>query len=291
MTRARTARRLGSVLSHVTTPPAAAEAEAFATPHAEEDDDFYADSIAALALETELPVVVFEAVLPRQRVEMTVRNDGTKRLLRALAAEGRCLGVVGRDPASEAALSFGCECEVARAAEQPDGSLRAELVGRRCFSVDESRLDADGCSVASVSWAYTAPPPEAEPEVELQPVRAAAEQLYALVDEWLWLVPASGAERHPDHMCTHPPSTLPAAQPALTSAAPGCSGGAGGARASTAGALGRRGDVGRGGDQPDTRARCRPRDPPRTLPCHLSVSLWRCRSLPGLLSVERGAAR
>ena len=194
-------RRIAQLLSHVR--PAAAEQSVVdrLDGAAEPDDSLYDASVAALAVQDQLPVVVLDLLLPRQRVQLAVQDVAHTRMvcgcLESAAGGGApaCFGVVGRDPLSQQPLSFGVECEILHS-ELAGGTMQIELVGRRCFSVQGATRQSDGHSVASVGWAFAEPPEPAE----LAPLRASTEQLYALTEEWLSLVLATGAEQHPGHM-------------------------------------------------------------------------------------------
>ena len=198
-----TTRRVATLLSHVS--PAAAEATVVTEPSVvEPDDSSYEGSVAALALQDSLPVVLLDALLPRQRIQLAVEDDVHKRMVcgcleAAASGAAPCFGVVGRDPLSEQPLSFGVEVEIVRSA-LANGVMRLELVGRRCFSIEDSTT-VDGYSVASVGWAYTAEPDKDAVEVEEEPqderaaLQSAVKQLYALTDEWLGLVMATDREQ------------------------------------------------------------------------------------------------
>ena len=225
-------RRVGALLSHVN--PAAAEATV-ATEHsiAEPDDSDYDATVATLATQNSLPVVLLDALLPRQRMRLAVEDDVHKRMvcgcLEAAAAAGTAasFGVVGRDPLSEQPLSFGVEVEIVRSA-LANGAMQLELVGRRCFSIEGEASTVDGYSVASVGWAYSAEADAAEvevAEVEEQPeeeeraaLQGAVKQLYALTDEWLGLVLATGREQYAGHVGASPPTPSQSLcmRPALT---------------------------------------------------------------------------
>lgn len=193
-------RRISAMLSHVR--PAAADVE---TGHQsgevvrEPDDSLYDAHVAEVAVQDQLPVVVLDMLLPRQRVKLTVNDASHTRMvcscLDDAAARGTapCFGVVGIDPLSGQPLSFGVECEVMNS-NHATGAMQIELLGRRCFTVRDTSQQSEGYAVAEVSWAFAEP---AEPGAD---IGKAMTQLYTLTEQWLELVVATGAEQYPGHI-------------------------------------------------------------------------------------------
>lgn len=197
-------RRIAALLSHVQSAAADAELDQQSELHGgvhEPDDSRYDDHVAELAVKDQLPMVVLDMLLPRQRVKLAVENVSHTRMvctcLESAAASGTapCFGVVGIDPQTQQPLSFGVECEVLTSALAA-GTMQIELVGRRCFAIRGLPYQTDGQTIAKVAWAF------AEPNEARDGLAGALTQLYRLTDEWLDLVAATGVEQHPGHIGT-----------------------------------------------------------------------------------------
>ena len=99
-------RRVAALLSHVR--PAAADVETHTEAEIEREpyDGMYDAHVADLAVQEQLPVVVLDMLLPRQRVSLAVNDAAHTRMVRGCldtaAASGTapCFGVVGIDPLS-----------------------------------------------------------------------------------------------------------------------------------------------------------------------------------------------
>ena len=99
-------RRVAALLSHMR--PAAADVETHteAETEREPDDGMYDAHVADLAVQEQLPVLVLDMLLPRQRVSLAVSDAAHTRMvcgcLESAAASGTapCFGVVGIDPLS-----------------------------------------------------------------------------------------------------------------------------------------------------------------------------------------------
>jgi hypothetical protein len=77
------------------------------------EDALLEEQVAALALEEELPIVIMDAMLPRQVAVFMVSDDAHAQLVaRCLESDVSAFDVIGIDPETRAPLHTGVEVEI-----------------------------------------------------------------------------------------------------------------------------------------------------------------------------------
>jgi hypothetical protein len=97
-----------------------------------------------------LPILVLDALLPRQRLTITMDDDAGRRLLRDCVDQfDSMLGVHGYDPRTKNILPTGTQVKVVVG----EGGSTVTLIGQRRYSLcAQPRLEADTYYVCDVEW-------------------------------------------------------------------------------------------------------------------------------------------
>ena len=125
--------------------------------HSTTVDAGYDDVVAALAMQTELPVVIAVAVLPQQRLLLTVVESNHLAMIAHCLDADRRFAMLGRIEETGQVLSYGTECEIVASEVKDDGSATVEVVGRRQFTLSgepwiEEVENLGGYQMARVNW-------------------------------------------------------------------------------------------------------------------------------------------
>lgn len=137
----------------------------------------------------ELPILVLDAMLPRQRLCISMDDDAGLRMLNdALERHDGELGVHGMDPSTGGVLPVGTQVKIVE-----HSGRNICIVGQRRYDlVARPTLHDDTYYTCEISWCE-------RDEGSASDV-AAARELEALVDQWLELVRKGGFEREPNQM-------------------------------------------------------------------------------------------
>lgn len=138
----------------------------------------------------ELPILVLDSMLPRQRLAISMDDEAGLKLVRdCIEMHCGCLGVHGFDPHTKSVNPAGTQVRIV----ERSGSM-VELVGERRYTLcARPKLHANTYYTCELSWAQ---PDEGSPQDV-----AAAEELGPLVARWTELV-RKGHEREPGQLDT-----------------------------------------------------------------------------------------
>lgn len=139
---------------------------------------------------TELPILVLDSLLPRQRLAISMDDESGLLLVRDCVAEyGGCVGVHGFDARSRSINPAGTQARIV----ERSGSM-VELVGERRYRLSAQPTRQKGTYyTCALEWV--------EPQPGSAPDTAAASQLEPLVAAWCALV-RKGHEREPGQLDT-----------------------------------------------------------------------------------------
>eukprot|EP00241_Pyramimonas_parkeae_P005880 CAMPEP_0114258912 /NCGR_PEP_ID=MMETSP0058-20121206/19599_1 /TAXON_ID=36894 /ORGANISM="Pyramimonas parkeae, CCMP726" /LENGTH=401 /DNA_ID=CAMNT_0001373897 /DNA_START=6 /DNA_END=1210 /DNA_ORIENTATION=- len=150
--------------------------------------------------ETELPLILLDAMLPRQRLLLSIPPHDTmnQAMLNAALNGSRTFAMLGMDRRTQTPLRHGTEVEITSSTVEEDGNMEIEIVGRRRLAlIGEPLLLEAGYTVGRVEFNVSEPPLDFEEQSKLLDL---SNQLDLLVEEWRRLVVEGDHERHQDQL-------------------------------------------------------------------------------------------
>ncbi|XP_012470704.1 uncharacterized protein LOC105788369 [Gossypium raimondii] len=138
-----------------------------------------------------IPLFVMDVVIPCQKFPLHIFEPRYRLMVRRIMEGNHRMGMVIRDPATDAIADFACEVEITECEPLPDGRFVLEIESRRRFRILRSR-DQDGYRMAEVEWVQDIPPRDATDREDLQELTNNAA---AHARSWLSTVKASTRDR------------------------------------------------------------------------------------------------
>ncbi|KAG4137487.1 hypothetical protein ERO13_D07G075000v2 [Gossypium hirsutum] len=138
-----------------------------------------------------IPLFVMDVVIPCQKFPLHIFEPRYRLMVRRIMEGNHRMGMVIRDPATDAIADFACEVEITECEPLPDGRFVLEIESRRRFRILRS-WDQDGYRMAEVEWVQDIPPRDATDREDLQELTNNAA---AHARSWLSTVKASTRDR------------------------------------------------------------------------------------------------
>ncbi|TYI18319.1 hypothetical protein ES332_A07G081800v1 [Gossypium tomentosum] len=138
-----------------------------------------------------IPLFVMDVVIPCQKFPLHIFEPCYRLMVRRIMEGNHRMGMVIRDPATDAIADFACEVEITECEPLPDGRFVLEIESRRRFRILRS-WDQDGYRMAEVEWVQDIPPRDATDRDDLQELTNNAA---AHARSWLSTVKASTRDR------------------------------------------------------------------------------------------------
>ncbi|KAB2073380.1 hypothetical protein ERO13_A07G070500v2 [Gossypium hirsutum] len=138
-----------------------------------------------------IPLFVMDVVIPCQKFPLHIFEPRYRLMVRRIMEGNHRMGMVIRDPATDAIADFACEVEITECEPLPDGRFVLEIESRRRFRILRS-WDQDGYRMAEVEWVQDIPPRDATDRDDLQELTNNAA---AHARSWLSTVKASTRDR------------------------------------------------------------------------------------------------
>ncbi|KAA3458374.1 LON peptidase N-terminal domain and RING finger protein 1 [Gossypium australe] len=107
-----------------------------------------------------IPLFVMDVVIPCQKFPLHIFEPRYRLMVRRIMEGNHRMGMVIRDPATDAIADFACEVEITECEPLPDGRFVLEIESRRRFRILRS-WDQDGYRMAEVEWVQDIPPRDA----------------------------------------------------------------------------------------------------------------------------------
>ncbi|KAK8617172.1 hypothetical protein V6N13_117139 [Hibiscus sabdariffa] len=136
-----------------------------------------------------IPLFVMDVVIPCQKFPLHIFEPRYRLMVRRIMEGNHRMGMVIRDPATDAIADFACEVEITECEPLPDGRFVLEIESRRRFRILRSS-DQDGYLMAEVEWVQDIPPSDAIDREDLQELTNNAAE-----DARSWLSTAKAATR------------------------------------------------------------------------------------------------
>mmetsp|Transcript_14844 Transcript_14844/g.31881 ORF Transcript_14844/g.31881 Transcript_14844/m.31881 type:complete len:372 (-) Transcript_14844:478-1593(-) len=168
----------------------------------QEDLDTLSTRIARLQEdEMVLPLILLDALLPRQRLQLTITKDDPSHLTMVQAAlkSSRTFAMLGVDPRTQTPLRHGTEVEITQFEELPDGALEIEVVGRRRLSLLGEPVAIEAGYTIGMVELCRGVPEKLDEEAQMRVLELSL-SLEPEVEEWQRLVREGGHERQPDQL-------------------------------------------------------------------------------------------
>ncbi|KAK5817942.1 uncharacterized protein LOC108450432 [Gossypium arboreum] len=138
-----------------------------------------------------IPLFVMDVIIPCQKFPLHIFEPRYRLMVRRIMEGNHRMGMVIRDPATDAIADFACEVEITECEPLPDGRFVLEIESRRRFRILRS-WDQDGYRMAEVEWVQDIPPRDATDREDLQELTNNAA---AHARSWLSTVKASTRDR------------------------------------------------------------------------------------------------